>query len=89
MQVASSQAAKAFAALRASRRRGAVRRRRRPRRLVAPTTLDLALSAIDDLPAVRAQPVAAARWRVEQGLQPSSDDVAEMVVRRAVVDQLD
>jgi hypothetical protein len=88
MQVASSQAAKAFAALRAGRRRGAARRRRRPRRLVAPTTLDRALAAIDDLPPVRAEPVAAARWRVEQGVGPSSGDVADMVVRRAVADQL-
>jgi hypothetical protein len=86
MQVASSQAAKAFAALRAGRRRGAVRRR--PRRLIAPTTLDAALAAIDDLPEVRDDPVAAARWRLEQGRQPSAEVVADMVVRRAVVDQL-
>jgi hypothetical protein len=88
MQVASSQAAKAFAALRAGRRHSAVRRRRRPRRLVAPTTLDRALAAIDEAPAVRPEPVAAARRRVDRGVRPSSETVADMVVRRAVVDQL-
>jgi hypothetical protein len=90
MQVASSQAARAFAALRASRRRGAVRRRRRarPARLVSPVTLDLALATIDDLPPTQEGRVADARHSVARGHRPAAAEVADMVVRRSVCDQL-
>ena len=89
MQVASSQAARAFAALRASRRRGAARRlRARPAQAVSPRTLDRALGVIDDTPAVRPGAVASARRRVSRGDCPTGDEVAEMVVRRSLCDQL-
>ena len=89
MQVASNQAVRALAALRAGRRRGGARRRRsRPARPVAPYTIDRALAHIDGLPPVREGQVAAARRRVAWGPRPSADDVADMVVRRALVDQV-
>lgn len=98
MQVASSQAARAFAALRASRRRAASRRRRdqgragrvRPGRAVGigPTTIDCALRQIEALPEVRPERVVAARRRLTAGDHPSADEVADMIVRRSVCDRL-
>jgi hypothetical protein len=97
MQVATTQAAQALAALRSSRRRGAARRRRgqgrgegraRPARAVAPTTIDCALRYIEALPRVRRDRVVAARRRLVAGEQPTGDEVAAMIVRRSLCDQL-
>jgi hypothetical protein len=92
MQVDSTQAALALAALRAGPQRGVTRRRRRgrarPARVVAPTTLDRAVRHIDALPRVRREHVAAARDRLVAGEQPSADDVAAMIVRRSLCDSL-
>jgi hypothetical protein len=90
MQVATTQAAKALAALRVSRRRGASRRRRqaRPVQLASPWAIDRALARIDGLPAVRAGHVAAARARLDEGEVPSAEDVVDMLVRRSVCDGL-
>ena len=73
MQVASNQASRALSALRDSKRRGAVRRRRRVRRpahAVSPLTLDDAVAEIDAQPPVRKAHVAVARGRVERGEHP-------------------
>jgi hypothetical protein len=90
MQVATTQAAKALAALRVSRRRGASRRRRqtRPVHPASPRAIDGALARIDGLPAVRAGHVAAARARLDGGDVPSADEVVDMLVRRSVCDSL-
>lgn len=89
MQVASSQAARAFAALRAGRRRGAARRRRvRPTSAVSPRTLDRALTVVGETPLVRPGAVAKARHRAMRGERPTGDQVAEMVVRRSICDRL-
>ena len=91
MQVASNQAARALLALRDSRRRGAVRRRRRPSRpgrVVSPLTLDGAVATIDAQPPLRDAHVADARGRVARGEHPSADEVAGMAIRRAVCDSL-
>jgi hypothetical protein len=91
MQVASNQASRALSALRDSRRRGAVRRRRRARRpahAVSPLTLDDAFAEIHAQPPVRQAHVAVARGRVERGEHPSADEVAGMAIRRAVCDAL-
>lgn len=83
MTEGSSQAARAFAALRVSRRRGAARRRRaRPGRHVSPLTLDRAMAAIGDGPLVRPGAVAAGRRRIARGEHPPVDEVAEALVRR-------
>jgi hypothetical protein len=85
----SSQAARAFAALRVSRRRGAARRRRaRPARAISPLTLDRALAAIGEAPQVRPGAVARGRRRVARGEHPPADEVAEAVVRRAGCDRV-
>jgi hypothetical protein len=94
MQVATTQAARALAALRSSRRRDASRRRRaqgrvrRPVRAADPTTLDRAVRQIDSLPRVRRERVVAARTRLAAGEHPSADDVAAMIVRRSLCDRL-
>jgi hypothetical protein len=89
MQVAGSQAVRAFAALRVGRRRGATRRRRvRPTSAVSPLTLDRALTVVGETPAVRPGAVAQARRRAIRGERPTGDQVAEMVVRRAACDHL-
>lgn len=89
MQVTSSQAARAFAALRAGRRRGAVRRRRvRPTSAVSPRTLDRALAVVGETPSVRPGAVATARHGVMRGERPTGDQVVEMVIRRSVCDRL-
>jgi hypothetical protein len=98
MQVTNTQAARAFAALRASRRRAGSRRRRgrgragriRPGRAIgiSPTTIDCALREIEALPEVRSDRVVAARRRLAAGEHPSADEVADMIVRRSVCDRL-
>lgn len=100
MQVASTQAARAFAALRASRRRAGSRRRRdqapqrrgraRPGRAVGlgPATIDRALVQVEAMPRVRRERVVAARRRLVAGEHPTADEVAEMIVRRAICDRL-
>jgi hypothetical protein len=93
MQVANTQAARALAALRSSRRRDASRRRRaqgrvRPARAADPTTLDRAVRQIDALPRVRRERVVAARTRLAAGEHPSADEVAAMIVRRSLCDRL-
>jgi hypothetical protein len=93
MQVASTQAARALAALRSSQRRDASRRRRargraRPVRAVNPTTLDRAVHQIETMPRVRHERVVAARTRLANGEHPSADEVAAMIVRRSLCDRL-
>jgi hypothetical protein len=93
MQVASSQAARALAALRTSRRRDASRRRRargraRPVRAASPTTIDRATRQIEAMPRVRRERVVAARARLANGEHPSADEVAAMIVRRSLCDRL-
>ncbi|HEY8525487.1 MAG TPA: hypothetical protein VIL48_11015 [Acidimicrobiales bacterium] len=96
MQVASTQAARAFAALRAGRRRAASRRRRRgatrvrPGRAIGlgPTTLERAVRSVEAQPRLRRERVVDARRRLDAGDHPSADEVADMIVRRAVCDRL-
>jgi hypothetical protein len=93
MQVASSQAGRALAALRSSRRRDASRRRRaqgrsRPVRAASPTTIDRAVHQIEAMPRVRRERVVAARTRLANGEHPSADEVAAMIVRRSLCDRL-
>jgi hypothetical protein len=88
MTEGNSQAARALAALRASRRRGGARRRRaRPGRAVSPLTLDRALAAIGDAPLVRPGAVAMGRRRVARGEHPPAEDVAAAVVCRPGCDR--
>jgi hypothetical protein len=90
MQVSTTQAAKAFAALRASRHRAASRRRRRPRPTgwAGPRAIDEALAHIDELPRIRADHVARAKHRLAAGDEPTSLEVADAIVRRATCDAL-
>jgi hypothetical protein len=93
MQVASTQAARALAALRSSRRRDASRRRRarsrvRPVRAASPTTIDRATRQIEAMPRVRRERVVAARTRLANDEHPSADEVAAMIVRRSLCDRL-
>ena len=93
MQVGSTQATRALAALRSSRRRDASRRRRArgragPVRGVNPTTIDRAARQIEAMPRVRRERVVAARTRLARGEHPSADDVAAMIVRRSLCDRL-
>jgi len=87
--------------LRRSQRRTWARRRRRlrPHRGVPPTTIDLTTALLasvaelrrgllDDRNWVSIERIQAARARVEAGEEPSSDVVAEMIVRRAICDRL-
>jgi hypothetical protein len=90
MQVATTQAARALAALRSSRRRGPSRRRRRarPARVAAPLTVERAIRHIESLPPVRHDRVTAARRRVSAGEHPSAGQIADMVVRRTLCDSV-
>lgn len=90
MQVATTQAARALAALRSSRRRGGARRRRRagPPRLAGPLVIDRAVRRADAAPRVRHDRVVAARARLRAGVHPSADEVAGMIIRRSLCDHL-
>jgi hypothetical protein len=102
MRVSSRAASQALAAVRTTRRRSTgAHRRHRPSRhrgsgrvvrrfasVPTPRSIDLALRTIDDLPPLRAGVVEAATARLAAGERPSSDDIAEMAIRRATCDLL-
>jgi hypothetical protein len=90
MQVTRREASRALAVLRRTQRHVLARRRRRarPRRGVSPTTIDCALDLLDERRWIRIELVSAARDRLAEGDEPSADVVAEMLVRRAICDQL-
>jgi hypothetical protein len=97
MRVSPRAASQALAAVRTTRRRGAATHRRprpirrRARRLPtvsSPRSIDLALRTIDELPPLRVELVEAAVARLATGERPSSDDIAEMAIRRATCDLL-
>jgi len=90
MQVTRREASRALAVLRRTQRHTLARRRRRarPRRGVSPTTIDSALDLLDERRWIRIEVVSAARDRLAGGDEPSADDVATMLVRRAICDQL-
>jgi len=90
MQVSRQQASRALAAMRQSRRRAAVRRRRSrgPAAGISPCTLDRVLRHIDDLPPVRRERVAAVSARRAAGIRPSSEAIADAALRRAACDRL-
>jgi hypothetical protein len=101
MQVSRREAAQALMVLRHTQRRTAGRRRRRLRPLwrhspstVDPSTIDrrtiddVYRRLLDDRNWVSIERIEAARARLEAGEEPSSDVVAEMIVRRAICDRL-
>jgi hypothetical protein len=90
MQVSGSQASRALDAMRRTRRRGAVRRRRwrRPVAAAAPAPVELVLRNLADLPTTRVEVIQAASGRLAAGQLPSADAVAEMALRRAICDRL-
>jgi len=84
MQVSTTQAAKAFAALRANRHRSRTRRRRaRPTKGANPQTIDAALSQIASLPETRATHVQRASQRIASGAEPTPTEVADAMIRRS------
>lgn len=59
-----------------------------PLHTVSPLLIDRVLHAIDDLPPLRVELVAAASARLAAGERPSAEAIADMAIRRAAVDQL-
>ena len=101
MQVSRREATRALMILRRTQRRTWARRRRRlrshldvPRPTIDPTTAHRATverlrrGLLDDRNWVSIERIQAARARLEAGEEPTSDVVAEMIVRRAICDRL-
>ncbi len=96
MQVTRREASRAIATLRRTQRQTLARRRRRarprrglsPTKGVSPSTIDTALDLLDESRWIRIELVSAARERLADGDEPSADEVADMLVRRAICDQL-